>query len=214
MVAGSRRDLLEAKMAEISAPSATPVVTPEGVGDPSPRVLELTYREAKQLEDKILLRFDTIQTKFQSYDNAVRLLQEFANRQPTTEAVNGDVKALKELIHSQLDGIHDEIGSLKELINAIFEGNKVALNAALMTQKEGSDKIERNFNEQFKNITMNMVTLTKTYDDKINDIKDRFNKAEGNDAGRASMWAAIASAIFVAASIAGIVGFFLANNGP
>lgn len=201
-------------MAETSSQAPTPVVMSakdSAFTDPSPRSLEVIYREAKQLEDKILLRFDTIQTKFHGYDEAVRLLQEFANRQPTTEAVNGDVKALKELVQTQLRGVGAEVAGLKELINAIFEGNKAALNAALTTQKESSDKIERGFTDQFKNMAQNLAVLTKTFDDKINDIKDRYNTSEGKGVGKSATWGAVAAIITAVAAAAAIIAVIINN---
>lgn len=176
-------------MAEVSAQAPTPVVMPGQIAaDPSPRSLETIYREIKMLEDKMLLRFDTIQAVLHAAEKAIDLLQDFANRSPTTEQVNNDLQALKELTQTQLTG-------LKELINAIFEGNKAALGAALKTQQEGSDKIERNFTEQLKNVLTNQSTMTKTYDDKIADIKDRYNTSEGGRVGQGKgmsmMWGII-----------------------
>ena len=140
--------------------------------DPTPRTLEAVVQAVRALEDKF-------EVKFTGYENAVKLLQEFANRQPTTEAVDENLKALKELTDTKIIG-------LKELINAILLGGDKALNAALTTQKEGSDKIERNFVEQFKNINANIQTLTKTFDDKITEIKERYSTSQGIVTGIAS----------------------------
>lgn len=150
------------------------------------------------MEEKLLGKFEAVSVKFASYDDAVRLLQEFANRQPTTEAVNGDVKALKELVASNLSG-------LKELIEAKFEGNKTALDAALKTQKEGSDKIESNFTKQFENIITNSNLQTKSFDDKISDIKDRFNTSQGRGTGRGDVVGFIAIGVAI---VAGLIGIF------
>lgn len=170
--------------------------------DPSPRNLELMYREIRQLEEKTGLHFDTIREQFKSYDEAVKLLQEFANRQPTTEAVNENLKALKELTLTQIVG-------LKELINARLEGSAIALSAALTTQKEGSDKIERNFTEQFRNSAANITTLTKNFEDKISDVKDRFNTSQGRGQG---VNAALAVAGTVLMLAIGIAGFFIGKG--
>jgi len=135
------------------------------LGDPSPRTIEAVVQAVSALEDKF-------EVKFTGYEDAVKLLQEFANRQPTTEAVNENLRALKELSESKLL-------SLKELIDAKFEGNKTALDAALKTQKESSDKIESNFTKQFENIVANMGTMTKSFEDKITEVKDRYNTSQG-----------------------------------
>jgi len=148
--------------------------------DPTPRTLEQMYREIKAVEDKVNIRLV-------GYDEAVKLLQAFANRQPTTEAVDGDVKALKELTAEQF-------AALKELVIAKFDGNKTALDAALKTQKEASDKIESNFSKQFDNL-----------DSKINDLKDRVNGSEGRSKGLGDGWGYLVGAIGIIGLIASII---------
>jgi len=148
--------------------------------DPTPRTLEQMYRELKGLEDKINLRFD-------GSSEAVRLLQEISNRQPTTEAVAGDLKALKELMETKF------LAS-KDLTTAIFEGNKTALEAALLTRKEGSDKIEQSFTKQFDNIQDIIRTNTKASDDKTDDLKARLSTIEGRAIALAGFGALIGGA--------------------
>jgi len=145
------------------------------------------YRELKGLEDKIAIRLV-------GYDEAVRLLQAHANRQPSTEAVDGSVKALKELTAEQF-------AALRELMVAKFDGNKTALDAALKTQKEASDKIESNFSKQFDNL-----------DGKINDLKDRVNGSEGRSKGLGDGWVILVGAIGVIGILASIVTAILTKT--
>lgn len=154
----------------------TPIA--RSVGDPTPRALEQMYREIKSLEDKIDLRFH-------ASSEAVKLLQDQADREPTTEAVNENLRALKELTGSQFEG-------LKDLTNAKFEGNKTALDAALKTQKEASDKIETNFAKQFDNLSKN-----------IDDLKDRINRNDGRSKGLGDFigWI-VAAVVIVGGSVA------------
>jgi len=155
--------------------------------DPTPRTLEQMYRELKGLEDKISIRL-------LGYDEAVKLLQALANRQPTTEAVDGDVKALKELTAEQF-------AALRELMVAKFDGNKTALDAALKTQKEASDKIESNFSKQFDNL-----------DGKINDLKDRVNGSEGRSKGLGDGWVILVGAVGALGVLASIVTALLTRT--
>lgn len=162
--------------------------SPRASSDPTPRALEQLYREIKSLEEKFVI-------KFEGYDDAVRLLQEFANRQPTTEAVNENLKAARELTAAQFE-------ALKELTNAKFDGNKTALDAALKTQKEASDKIETNFAKQFDNLSKN-----------IDDLKDRINRNDGRATGlgtAGSIALGVASLIGVAVVVA---SFIIARSG-
>ena len=148
---------------------------------------------------------EALQQRLDSMDKAISLLQEGVNRMPTPAIVNGKVDALKELTDTKILG-------LRELIDAKFEGNKTALDAALKTQKEGSDKIESNFTKQFENIVTNIQTLTKSFDDKITDVKDRFNTSQGSITGSASTWATVLSLVFAVASMIGILGFIIAQS--
>lgn len=148
---------------------------------------------------------ETLQQQIDSMKEAVKLLQDGVNRMPTSDLVDGKVAALKELTDTKILG-------LRELIDAKFEGNKTALDAALKTQKEGSDKIESNFTKQFENIVTNIQTLTKSFDDKITDVKDRFNTSQGQVTGSASTWATVLSLVFAVASLIGILGFIIAQS--
>lgn len=142
--------------------------------DPSPRTLEQMYREIKSLEDKITIRFD-------SYDKAIELLQDTADRQPTPGLVMASVHSLRELMVANSQ-------AARELVDAKFEGNKTALDAALKTQKEASDKIETNFTRQFDNLASIIEAKTKSLDDKISDNKDRINTSEGRTKGVGDSW--------------------------
>lgn len=146
------------------------------VGDPSPRTLDSLYREVKAVEDKFNLRFA-------ASDQAVELLQDRADRQPTTEAVNHDLDALKELTDTQIQG-------LKELVKAMFEGNKTALDAALKTQKEASDEIKVAFGKQFDNLSK-----------MIDDLKDRINRNDGRGLGRNDFIGWIVAAVVIAGGV-------------
>jgi hypothetical protein len=139
--------------------------------DPTLRTVEAVSQAVRSLEEK----FDV---KFQGYEAAVQLLQEFANRQPTTEAVFENLKALKELSETKLT-------SLEKLIEAKFEGNKTALDVALRAQKENADKTENSFMKQFENITANMATMSKTLEDKIGEVRDRYGTSQGIVVGTA-----------------------------
>lgn len=163
------------------------------LGDPTPRTLESLTQAMKSIDEKTSLRFEAQQ-------EAVKLLQDFANRQPTTEAVYGDVKALKELTS-------EHFAALRELMNAKFDGNKTALDAALKTQKEASDKIEANFTKQFESIANIVEAKTKALDEKIGDNKDRITSSEGKSEGFSQIGAIVLGVCTVIATIIAAAAF-------
>lgn len=164
------------------------------LGDPTPRTLESLTQAMKAIEDKTRIEFE-------AQKEAVRLLQDLSNRQPTTEAVNERLDALKELTNAQFV-------ALRELVNAKFEGNKTALDAALKTQKEASDKIESNFTRQFESIANIVEAKTKGLDDKIADNKDRITRTDGRGTGRADFIGWIVAAVIIAGGVVAIVAKF------
>lgn len=149
------------------------------IGDPTPRTLESLTQAMKSIEEKTNIRFE-------AQEKAVELLQSFANRQPTTESVNGDVRALKELTTVQFE-------ALKELANAKADGTKTALSAALETRKEASDKIEANFSKQFESLSK-----------QIDDLKERINRNDGRGAGRGDFVGWIVAAVAIAGGLIAI----------
>lgn len=117
---------------------------------------------------------------------AVRLLQSSVSGQPSPSIVMASVSALKELTTDQFTG-------LEKLVNAKFEGNKTALDAALKTQKEAADEIKVSFSKQYDNLSK-----------MIDDLKDRVNSSEGRVKGHGEGWAILVAAIGIIASLAGI----------
>src|SRR5688500_1158747 len=150
------------------------------LGDPTPRTIESLALSHKALEEKFNLQIE-------AQKEAVRLLQDFANRQPTTEAVSERLTAMKELVEQQ-------VGALKELMKAMSMGDKTALDAALKTQKEASDEIKISFGKQFDNQSK-----------MIDDLKDRINRNDGRGIGRNDFIGWIVAAVAI---VGGIIALF------
>lgn len=209
-------------MAEVATPSATPVVSGrEVLSDPSPRTLETLYREAKQLEDKILLRFDSIQVKFASYDDAVKLLQVFTNRQPTTEAVARDLQALTELSElrfrdgekltcEKFKGVSDSKVALDLRYDQLDQSNKEAISAALRAAEKAVEKTEVNFTKQLDSITTLINSNKGAIEATISDLKDRITIMEANKQGGQDSFKAIFSIIGVIVALATIGNIIIA----
>jgi ABC-type transporter Mla subunit MlaD len=153
------------------------------LGDPTPRTLDSLTQAMKAIEEKTHIRFE-------AHQEAVRLLQDFANRQPTTEAVNGDLKALKELTAEQF-------AALRELIGAKSDGSKTALDAALKTQEKALDEIKSSFGKQFENLSK-----------QIDDLKERINRTDGRGTGRNDFIGWIVAAVVVVGGIIGMLAKF------
>lgn len=160
---------------------------PDATGDPSLRTLASLALGLKALEEKI-------ETRFEASDKAVELLQEFANRQPTTEAVNENLKALDRLTVSQFT-------ALEKLVETKFDGNKTALDAALLTQGKTLDEIKVSFGKQFD-------SLAKM----IDDLKDRINRNDGRTVGLGTAGSVLLGAGSLIVVLLAVVGFIIART--
>lgn len=208
-------------MAETAAPSATPVVVSRGdpMSDPSPRTLETLYREVKQLEDKILLRFDSIQVKFSGYDEAVKLLQAFTNRSPTIEAVAHDLAAEvatselrfrdgEKLTCEKFKGVAESKLALDVRYDQLDGSNKEAISAALRAAEKAVEKTELNFTKQIDGLNVTIYANKGTLENIISDLKDRITIIEANKQGGQASYNTVLSiigAIVALATIGNIV---------
>jgi hypothetical protein len=92
-------------------------------------------------------------------------------------------------------------GSLEKLVDTKFDGNKTALDAALLTQGKTLDEIKVSFGKQFD-------SLAKM----IDDLKERINRNDGRTVGlgaAGSILLGVGSLIVVALAI---VGFIIART--
>lgn len=157
------------------------------LGDPTPRTIESLTQAVKSVIDQMNLQFDAVK-------EATKLLQDRSDRQPSIEAVNGDLKALKELTAS-------ERRSLEKLVKANFAGNKTALDAALKTQEKALDEIKISFSKQFDNMQI-----------MLNDMKDRINRSEGRTAGLSTAGAIGLGVCTVIVALVVVSGFIIAQT--
>lgn len=211
-------------MAEVASSPSTPVVVPsrDQSSDPSPRALETLFRESKQLEDKMLLRFDAIQVKFQGYDEAVRLLQAFTARQPTTEAVNVNLEALDKAISVSLvaaeklscekfKGVMDKFTALDLRYDQLDGSNKEAISAALRAAEKAVEKTEVNFTKQIDSLMTLISTTRVSLENNIADIKERVTIIEANKQGIGQAWGVIVSVGALISVAIVVTGFIIAR---
>lgn len=109
---------------------------------------------------------EALAQRLDSAMEAVKLLQARSDKMPTPDIVMA------------------EVYKLEAVMNAKFDGNKTALDAALKTQKESSDKIEASFTKQLENVAKLVDTKTDGLDGKITDLKDRFLTSDSRNVGR------------------------------
>lgn len=160
---------------------------PRSAADPSPRTLESMYREIKSLEDKFAV-------KFAGYDDAVKLLQEFTNRQPTTESVSRDLialsdvtevslKAAEKLTCEKFKGVQDRFKELDLRYDQLDGSNKEAISAALRAAEKAVEKTEVNFTKQIDGLSALNGSTRTALESNISDLKERVTIIEANRQG-------------------------------
>lgn len=179
------------------------------------------FRESKQLEDKILLRFDSIQVKFSGYDEAVKLLQAFTNRQPSTEAVNGDLIALdrftttalataEKLSCEKFKGVQDRFKELDLRYDQLDQSNKEAISAALRAAEKAVEKTELNFTKQIDSLSLINTSNRTALESNINDLKERVTIIEANRQGGQEGFKTVLSIIGAIVALATIANIAVA----
>ena len=120
----------------------------------------LTFREILWVRELLQEQIAGIKQAMAESDKAVRLLQAFADRTPTTMDVQHQVVQLREVMEVKVEG-----------------ANK-AVDAAFAASKEVIAKSEASFTKQVDSMASQTATNLKAIDDKIGDMKERITVIE------------------------------------
>lgn len=162
--------------------------------DPTTLTTAQLLREIAWLREIVDKEFASVHSRFEENDKAVKLLQEFANRQPTIAEVGGQIKALQDLHQEKFESIQTQFKERDTRLDQSSKDNKVAIDAALSAAKESVEKqntsntlainkSEAAFTKQFDQTNLQINTIVKAVDDKIGDIKERITVIEAKTAG-------------------------------
>lgn len=158
-------------------------------------------RENFWLRELLESKLTAIETRILASDKAVQLLQAFADRTPTTNDVQHDVEALREVVMEKFNGIKTQIverdvatekasKDVKSAVDAAFAAAKEAVGEQNKSNALSITKSETGFTKQIDGISDLIKTNAKAVDDKINDIKERItiieSKTNGINVGVAS----------------------------
>jgi hypothetical protein len=205
---------------------------PNGVGgrpDPDPTVLtaaavalatDTLRRELKAaveiIEAKINGQQATIETRLNGMDTAITLVREVADKLPAR--MDEKVSHLEDLTNVKFAGIQTQFAERDVRTEQSTIATKTAVDAALQAQKEAAGnqaetfseatrKSEDQFTKQIDQQGELLRTATKGLEDKINDLKDRFNRGEGVGIGTgAAHTTQRADSNFIAYLVFGLIG--------
>lgn len=147
-------------------------------GDPTPRTMQQVLRENFWLRELLESKLSNIDQKIESSDKAVRLLQAFADRTPTTMDVQHKVDALREVVIEKFVGVSNTFQQNGTALTAALQAQEKQAIATNDTNKAATDKMEAGFTKQFDALSASNKTDVAGVKDSINDIKDRLTIIE------------------------------------
>jgi hypothetical protein len=112
-------------------------------------------------------------------DRAIALLQDFANRTPTTQEVQGKVEALDRLTGSMFADVNHQLANIKTESNAALEkalqAQEKSASASTASLQKSIDKSENQFSESIATLQREQQSQRTFADQKIEDVKNTYD---------------------------------------
>jgi hypothetical protein len=174
---------------------------------------ERLHTHVTGLEHAATLTRDVLQTRLDGMDKAIRLLQDTADKFPAR--IDEKIAALREVHDERFASIQKQFDERDVRTEQAAGAVKIAVDAALQAQKEAATetnksstaaitKSETATTKQIDQLGALIQQMSKAFDDKVGDVKDRLTRIEGVGAGASALWGYVAGAIGVIVGIAGL----------
>jgi hypothetical protein len=175
------------------------------VPDPTVRTMEALFQSISSLKE-------LFRTEIDAQKEAVKLLQQNADKSPVIAVVNQDLSSFKEFVAKQFS--ERDIRSERDA-----KATETAINAALQAQKEAAGKSEGQFAKLLDQQAMmldsmksslderitqqaTLIGAVKTgLDEKIDDVKSRYTSFEGRVKGIGDSWGWLVGIIGLVAAV-------------
>lgn len=186
----------------------------------SPSVPDPTVLTTQQVQREVAGIKEIYDARFEETGKAIKLLQAFADKSPTTAVLEQQIIALRELMTETFRGVEKQFTERDKRTEQLSLADKTAIAAALQAQKEAagaqaegnaaaSAKQELAFTKLIDQIQQTQQAMNKSTDDKINAITGRLDRGEGHTKGLGDGWGFLVAAAVLGASIATIVTILL-----
>ena len=163
-----------------------PSVSPQ---DPTALTTQQLLRENYWLRELLQEQVEGLKLRLIESDKAVKLLQAFADRTPTTMDVQHEVIALREVVMQKFDAVKTQLldrdsqtekasRDVKSAVDAAFAAAKEAVGEQNKSNALAIAKSEAGFTKQIDMLGETNKTNMKGVDDKISDIKERITIIE------------------------------------
>ena len=173
-----------------------------------------------------------IETRLDGMDKAIQLLQATADRFP--QRIDEKISALREVHDKKFDTLMDTHLEKFNSIQTQFrerdvrteqssKDSKVAVDAALQAAKEAVGeqnkssalaiaKSEASTTKQIDQLAILIQNMTKGFDDKIGDVKDRLTRIEGRGEGMSATWGLLLGVVSLLVGLVAIGGFIFGQR--
>jgi len=157
--------------------------------DPTALTTQQLLRENYWLRELLQEQVEGLKLRLIESDKAVKLLQAFADRTPTTMDVQHEVVALREVVMQKFDAVRMQLldrdsqtekasRDVKSAVDAAFAAAKEAVGEQNKSNALAIAKSEAGFTKQIDMLGETNKTNMKGVDDKISDIKERITIIE------------------------------------
>lgn len=170
------------------------------IPDPTVLTTELTLREINNLKELLQAEINNLKLKDERHD------LEFSNRAP---AIRAEVERLHALFDERFKSIGVQFSERDKRQDQVLEASKLAIEAALLSQKESMAKTEAAFTKQIDQSSVVVNAIAKATDEKIDDLKTRLTLIEGKAKGIGEGWGIIVAAGGLATGILIAVASYL-----
>lgn len=132
-----------------------------------------------------------IKTRLDGMAEAVKLLQDTADKFPAR--IDEKITSLKQLHEERFRAVDVKFDERQKLFDKAAELTGKALDAALLTAEKAVGKTETSFTKQLDSLA-----------DRINEIKARLDRGEGQKKGAVDMWGYVLAGVMLIIALASI----------
>lgn len=166
-----------------------------------------TTLTTQKIERENSLTREIVEARLNAMDKALILLQAFADKSPTTAAVDQAVRELGKLTDEKFVSIDRRFQDKDKAVDAAFAAAKEAVAEQNKSNALSITKSEAAFTKQLDGINSSVAATTKTTDDKFADMKDRITAIEGRSTGHGDVWGYVIGAAGLIVAVITVVAF-------
>ncbi len=142
-------------------------------------------------------RDEVYKTRFESYDRAITLLQARADKMPSIDVVDHDLKALERITEGKFATIQIQFTDRDIALAAALAAAEKAVGVQNNNNLIANTKQEAAIAKQIDGIGATLAATTKGFDDKIDGVKERISSLERSAQGASGKSDGIDKSVYI-----------------